>query len=81
MSTGSSDKDQLRNKGQQFYGIGSAGTRADTTSFGAHSDVERMTESSIYPSLEFVWKTARERSTFRFFTWLERVRCLCVYDC
>jgi acetylornithine deacetylase/succinyl-diaminopimelate desuccinylase-like protein len=35
MSTGSSDKAQLRNKGQQSYGIGPAGTRADTTDFGA----------------------------------------------
>jgi hypothetical protein len=42
---------------------------------------KRMTESSIYPFVEFVWNTVRERSTFRFFTWLERVRWLCVYDC
>src|SRR5215469_9168052 len=55
MSTGSSDKAQLRNKGQQSYGIGPAGTREDTTNFGAHSDVERMAEASIYPFVEVVW--------------------------
>ena len=42
MSTGASDKAQLRAKGQQSYGIGPAGTREDATNFGAHSDVERL---------------------------------------
>jgi acetylornithine deacetylase/succinyl-diaminopimelate desuccinylase-like protein len=55
MSTGASDKAQLRAKGQQSYGIGPAGTREDFTSFGAHSDVERLAEGSIYPFVEFVW--------------------------
>jgi len=55
MSTGASDKAQLRAKGQQSYGIGPAGTRDDFTSFGAHSDVERLAEGSIYPFVEFVW--------------------------
>ena len=55
MSTGASDKAQLRAKGQQSYGIGPAGTREDFTSFGAHSDVERLAEPSIYPFVEFVW--------------------------
>jgi acetylornithine deacetylase/succinyl-diaminopimelate desuccinylase-like protein len=55
MSTGSSDKAQLRNKGQQSYGIGPADTREDATNFGAHSDVERLPESSLYPFVEFVW--------------------------
>jgi acetylornithine deacetylase/succinyl-diaminopimelate desuccinylase-like protein len=55
MSTGASDKAQLRAKGQQSYGIGPAGTREDFTNFGAHSDVERLAEASIYPFVEFVW--------------------------
>jgi acetylornithine deacetylase/succinyl-diaminopimelate desuccinylase-like protein len=60
MSTGSSDKAQLRAKGQESYGIGPAGTREDFVSFGAHSDVERLAESSIYPYVEFVWNVATE---------------------
>jgi acetylornithine deacetylase/succinyl-diaminopimelate desuccinylase-like protein len=55
MSTGASDKAQLRAKGQQSYGIGPTATRQDATNFGAHSDVERLAESSIYPFVEFVW--------------------------
>jgi acetylornithine deacetylase/succinyl-diaminopimelate desuccinylase-like protein len=55
MSTGASDKAQLRAKGQQSYGIGPAGTREDGINFGAHSDVERLAEASVYPFVEFVW--------------------------
>ncbi|HEX3744250.1 MAG TPA: M20/M25/M40 family metallo-hydrolase [Bryobacteraceae bacterium] len=55
MSTGASDKAQLRAKGQQSYGIGPAGTRENSTNFGAHSDVERLAEASLYPFVEFVW--------------------------
>src|ERR1035438_8295808 len=55
MSTGASDKAQLRAKGQQSYGIGPAETREDSINFGAHSDVERLPEASIYPFVEFVW--------------------------
>src|SRR5262249_14547127 len=57
MSTGSSDKAQLRTKGQQSYGIGPAATRKDATNFGAHSDVERLAEDSIYPFVEYVWSS------------------------
>src|SRR5277367_3835543 len=60
MSTGASDKAQLRAKGQQSYGIGPAGTRDDFTGFGAHSDVERLAETSIYPFVEFVWNAVTE---------------------
>jgi acetylornithine deacetylase/succinyl-diaminopimelate desuccinylase-like protein len=60
MSTGASDKAQLRAKGQQSYGIGPAGTREDFTKFGAHSDVERLAEPSIYPFVEFVWSAVTE---------------------
>jgi acetylornithine deacetylase/succinyl-diaminopimelate desuccinylase-like protein len=55
MSTGASDKAQLRARGQQSYGIGPAETRADMIDFGAHSDVERLPEASLYPFVEFVW--------------------------
>jgi acetylornithine deacetylase/succinyl-diaminopimelate desuccinylase-like protein len=60
MSTGASDKAQLRSKGQQSYGIGPAGSREDFTKFGAHSDVERLAEPSIYPFVEFVWSAVTE---------------------
>jgi acetylornithine deacetylase/succinyl-diaminopimelate desuccinylase-like protein len=60
MSTGSSDKAQLRAKGQQSYGFGPAGTREDFTNYGAHSDVERLAEPSIYPFVEFVWNTVNQ---------------------
>jgi hypothetical protein len=40
MSTGSSDKAQLRAKGQQSYGFGPAGTREDFTNYGAHRAVD-----------------------------------------
>lgn len=55
MSTGASDKAQLRAKGQQSYGIGPAATHDNTTNYGAHSDVERLAEPSIYQFTEFVW--------------------------
>jgi acetylornithine deacetylase/succinyl-diaminopimelate desuccinylase-like protein len=60
MSTGASDKAQLRAKGIQSYGIGPANTRADGTNFGAHSDVERLPEASLYPFVEFVWNAVTE---------------------
>jgi acetylornithine deacetylase/succinyl-diaminopimelate desuccinylase-like protein len=60
MSTGASDKAQLRAKGQQSYGIGPSGTREDFTNFGAHSDVERLAEGSIYPFVEFVWSAVNK---------------------
>ncbi len=60
MSTGASDKAQLRAKGQQSYGIGPAATREDSIDYGAHSDVERLAETSIYPFVEFVWNLVTE---------------------
>ena len=65
MSTGASDKAQLRAKGQQSYGIGPAATREDSTNYGAHSDVERLAESSIYPFVEFVWNAVTEIAAVR----------------
>jgi acetylornithine deacetylase/succinyl-diaminopimelate desuccinylase-like protein len=65
MSTGASDKAQLRAKGQQSYGIGPAGTREDSINYGAHSDVERLAETSIYPFVEFVWNAVTEIAATR----------------
>jgi acetylornithine deacetylase/succinyl-diaminopimelate desuccinylase-like protein len=55
MSTGASDMAQLRAKGIPSYGIGPAATEADRTNFGAHSDVERLREDSLYRFVEFTW--------------------------
>jgi acetylornithine deacetylase/succinyl-diaminopimelate desuccinylase-like protein len=58
MSTGASDMAQLRAKGIQSYGIGPAATEDDATNYGAHSDVERLRESSLYQLVEFTWNAA-----------------------
>ncbi len=55
MSTGASDMAQLRARGIQSYGIGPATTDEDRTNYGAHSDVERLPESSLYRFVEFTW--------------------------
>lgn len=60
MSTGASDKAQLRAKGQESYGIGPSSLRSDSANFGAHSDVERLAETSIYPFVEFVWNVVTQ---------------------
>ena len=65
MSTGSSDMAQLRAKGIESYGTGPASTDADSTNFGAHSDVERLPEASLYPYVEFIWNAVTEVSAHR----------------
>jgi acetylornithine deacetylase/succinyl-diaminopimelate desuccinylase-like protein len=60
MSTGASDKAQLRAKGIQSYGVGPANSREDCETFGAHSDVERMPESSLYPFVTFSWNVVTQ---------------------
>ncbi len=60
MSTGASDKAQLRAKGIESYGIGPATSREDGENYGAHSDVERLPESSLYPFVTFVWNVVTE---------------------
>ena len=62
MSTGSSDKAQLRAKGMQSYGIGPASRDQDSVNHGAHSDVERLLESSLYDFVEFTWDVVTEMS-------------------
>jgi acetylornithine deacetylase/succinyl-diaminopimelate desuccinylase-like protein len=63
MSTGASDQAQLRARGIQSYGIGAAATAEDRTDFGAHSDVERLLESSLYKFVEFTWNAVIEIAT------------------
>ena len=58
MSTGATDMAQLRAKGIQSFGIGPASTESDTINYGAHSDVERLAESSLYRFVEFAWRAA-----------------------
>jgi acetylornithine deacetylase/succinyl-diaminopimelate desuccinylase-like protein len=60
MTTGASDMAQLRAKGIQSYGIGPAVSEEDRLHYGAHSDVERLQESSLYQFVEFVWNAITE---------------------
>ncbi len=60
MSTGATDMAQLRARGIQCYGIGPAGTDNDRTNYGAHSDVERLPELSLYRFAEFTWNAVLE---------------------
>lgn len=65
MSTGASDMAQLRAKGMPSYGIGPAGTAEDSVKYGAHSDVERLLESSFYTFVEFTWNVVAEVAVHR----------------
>jgi acetylornithine deacetylase/succinyl-diaminopimelate desuccinylase-like protein len=56
MSTGASDMAQLRAKGIPSYGIGPAASEQDSAQYGAHGDVERLLESSVYRFVEFTWR-------------------------
>jgi acetylornithine deacetylase/succinyl-diaminopimelate desuccinylase-like protein len=60
MSTGASDMAQLRAKGIQSYGLGPAVTEEDRAQYGAHSDVERLAESSLYRFVEFTWNAVSD---------------------
>jgi acetylornithine deacetylase/succinyl-diaminopimelate desuccinylase-like protein len=54
MGTGGTDMAQLRNRGQQCYGIGPASDFEDIPKgFGAHSDQERILEAEIYRFVRF----------------------------
>lgn len=65
MSTGSSDMAQLRAKGMPSYGIGPAAMESDSINYGAHSDVERLLESSLYSFVEFAWSAVTEISVHK----------------
>jgi acetylornithine deacetylase/succinyl-diaminopimelate desuccinylase-like protein len=56
MSTGATDMAQLRAKGVQCFGIGSATDFEDPPKgFGAHSDQERILESEVYRFVRYNW--------------------------
>lgn len=55
MLTAATDMAQLRAKGIQSYGIDPPVSDEDRTNFGWHSDVERMSEASLYSFLQFTW--------------------------
>lgn len=54
MLTGATDMAQLRAKGIQSYGLGPAVSLEDAINYGAHSDVERIPEQSLYRFTRFV---------------------------
>lgn len=61
MSTGASDKAQMRAKGVQCYGIGPASDREDgSKGFGAHSDQERILERELLRFVQFTWDIVAE---------------------
>jgi len=62
MLTGATDMAFLRAKGIQSYGIGPASSDADRTNYGAHSDVERLLETSLYGLARFTWEAVMEVS-------------------
>jgi acetylornithine deacetylase/succinyl-diaminopimelate desuccinylase-like protein len=65
MLGGATDLSYLRPKGIQAYGIGPASTDEDTVKYGAHSDVERLLESSLYGFVEFTWRAVMDVSSAR----------------
>ena len=57
MGTGATDMAQVRNKGQQCFGIGPASDLEDAAKgFGAHSDQERILEAEIYRFVRFSYE-------------------------
>ena len=55
MLTAATDLAQLRAKGVQAYGIGPRFDEAEFAEHGWHSDVERLSEDSLYGLVQFVW--------------------------
>ncbi len=55
MVTGATDLSQLRAKGVQAYGIGPRFDEAEFAEHGWHSDVERLSEDSLYGLAQFMW--------------------------
>jgi acetylornithine deacetylase/succinyl-diaminopimelate desuccinylase-like protein len=60
MLTAATDMAQLRAKGIQSYGIGPAMTSDDFANHAWHSDVERLSETSLYRFVEFTWNAVAE---------------------
>jgi len=55
MVTGATDLAQLCAKGVQAYGIGPRFEEAEFAEHGWHSDVERLSEDSLYGLVQFMW--------------------------
>jgi acetylornithine deacetylase/succinyl-diaminopimelate desuccinylase-like protein len=60
MVTGATDLAQLRAKGVQAYGIGPRFDEAEFAQHGWHSDVERLSEDSLYGLVQFMWYAVLE---------------------
>ncbi len=60
MLTGATDMAQLRAKGVQAYGFGPIVDEKEVELHGAHSDQERMLESSVYRMTEYLWNALIE---------------------
>jgi acetylornithine deacetylase/succinyl-diaminopimelate desuccinylase-like protein len=60
MLTGATDMAQLRAKGVQAYGFGPIVDEKEMELHGAHSDQERMLETSVYRMTEFLWNALIE---------------------
>ena len=63
MMTFATDMAQLRAKGIQSYGIGPPSTEDDLINYGFHSDVERLSETSLYSLAEFTWNVTMDVAT------------------
>lgn len=57
MLTGATDNAQLRGKGVQAYGFGPIADEKENELHGAHSDQERLLESSVHSMVQFLWNT------------------------
>jgi acetylornithine deacetylase/succinyl-diaminopimelate desuccinylase-like protein len=55
MVTGATDLAQLRARGVQAYGVGPRFDEAEFAEHGWHSDVERLSEDSLYELVQFLW--------------------------
>ncbi len=60
MGTGATDNAQLRQKGVKAYGFGPVSEDSEVELHGAHSDQERLKETSLYQLVEFLWGTITE---------------------
>lgn len=60
MVTGATDLAQLRAKGVQAYGIGPRFDEKEFAEHGWHSDVERLSEDSLYGLVQFMWYSVLE---------------------
>ena len=60
MLTGATDMSELRAKGVAAYGFGPIADEKESELHGAHSDQERMLESSIHKMVQFLWYTVLE---------------------